>query len=116
MTERRPYLSWVALLRVSDEDAANKLIFRIRERLNLEMQLGEAERYWKDDTLYRCTFDTPVPEDTMAGLVGSVLAVAQRLAPTWHVSGLAREGNIEGIATDGIVVSGVNWLSFSVSS
>jgi hypothetical protein len=115
VTERAPSLSWVAFLRVGDEAAANKLIFRIRERLNLEMQLGEVERYWKDDTLYRCTFDTPLERDGGAALADEVLAVAQRLAPMWQVNGLAADGSLEGLATEQIAVSGVTWLSFALT-
>jgi hypothetical protein len=115
VTDRRPSLSWVGLLRVNDEGAANKLIFRIRERLNLEMQLGEVEKYWKDETLYRCTFDTRFQDDVRVDLADEVLEIAQRLAPMWHVSGLARKGNLEGVAADGIAVSGVTWLSFALT-
>jgi hypothetical protein len=113
VTDHRPSIAWVALLRANDQGGANKLIFRLRERLNLEMHLSEVERYWQDETLYRCTFDTPVPEDPTAGLVGAALAIAQRLAPSWQVSGSVGEGNMEGIATEGIAVSGVTWLSFT---
>lgn len=108
-------IAWAALLRVSSEEQANKLIVRIHERLDLPMDLGEIERYWRDETLYRCSFSTRIPDVDEAALVGSALAIAQRLAPGWHVSGAIADGNLEAVASTGIAVPGVTWLSLTAS-
>ena len=109
-------IGWTAMLRVSDEGAASKLLCRLHEQLGLPMKAEETERYWKDETLYRCTFVTPLPESAAEFGSDCVLDLAQRLAPGWHVSGRFIDGSLEGVADRGIRVPGVSWLHFSIDA
>jgi hypothetical protein len=108
--------SWVAFLRVKDSGAARKLLFRIQEALDMPIELGEVEQYWKDTSLYRCTFTTAINAVDSPRAVHEVLAAAGRLAPGWHVNNLPPTGPFEGWTDGHIVVAGVTSLGFSLSA
>lgn len=107
--------SWVAFLRVKDADAAHKLLFRIQDALGVPMDLGQVEKYFKDTSLYRCTFSTAVEARDSAAALQEVLTAAGRLAPGWHVNNLPPGAPFEGWANDHIVVAGVTSLGFSLN-
>jgi hypothetical protein len=54
---------WKAYLRVNDEGAGRKLLFRIQERLDVPMTLGDVVRDDVDPTLFRSTFTTELDTD-----------------------------------------------------
>ena len=109
-------VAWTTILRAKNEESVRKLVRRLQEVLCVDLDLGDVERYWKDESQYRCFFRTPLPSLSEEGPTASVLALAGRVAYAWHVNGLAPGTPIEGVATerDGIRVSGVTFLSFSL--
>ena len=117
MSDGPKRVAWTVLLRVGDEGAATKLLFRLQECLGGDVELGDVVRYWKDESLYSCTFDTPLPTDSGFEVVSAVLEMAGALAPSWEVSGLTEPAaTLEGVAVRGFAVSGVTWASFSLTS
>lgn len=106
-------MTWSTFLKVKDEATAQRLLSRLEEALGVELEAREVERYWKDHSLYRCTFTTPLPP-VGGNRTADVLALAGRVAPGWYVNGLMPDTPISGTATDSIVVSGVTWLSFDL--
>ena len=107
-------VTWSAFLRVKDSATAQRLLARLQDTLGAELVVGEVERYWKDESLYRCTFTTPLPRLADGNPTTDVLALAGRVAPGWYVTGLLPDTLISGTTSDGIVVSGVTWLSFDL--
>jgi hypothetical protein len=108
--ERR--IAWVVMLKAKDEGSARKLLSRIQERLGCDMHLGEIARYWKDESLYRCEFELPLPADVV-GVADGALAHATTLAPSWEVMNVV-DGGLSGVASSGFTVAGVTWASFDV--
>ncbi len=109
-------VTWTALLRVDDEGTAQRLLTRLQSALGVEIEVGDVERYWKDETLYRCMFTTPLPNVGEGSPTADVLTLAGRVAPSWHVRDLAPDTPISGTTDAGIVVSGVTWLGFDLVS
>ena len=108
-------VTWTGFLRVNDDATAQRLLTRVQDALRVEITVGNVERYWKDESLYRCTFTTPLPSE-QGSATADALALAGRLAPGWHVTDLAPDTPISGTTSDGIVVSGVTWLGFDLAS
>jgi hypothetical protein len=86
-------LGWKTYLRVNDEGAGRKLLFRLQERLGTPMTLGEFERDDEDQGLYRCTFTTELDSDQPEDAAYAALAAAGRLAPSWEVGTFHRRGH-----------------------
>jgi hypothetical protein len=107
--------AWVAFLRVGDERAARKLILRLQETLAVPLELGAVEKYWKDTSLYRCTFTTEVEAEDRATAIYAVLRTARRLAPGWFVNNLPPSDGLDGWASEMIAVAGVTEIGFSLS-
>jgi hypothetical protein len=107
-------LWWKAYLRVNDEAAGRKLLFRLQECLGTPMTLGDLGRDDEDQSVYRCTFTTELGSVRPQDVAHAALAAAGRLAPSWEVGGLPPDGSLWGVATQGIAVSGVTWLHFSL--
>jgi hypothetical protein len=105
-------MEWVVMLRASDEGSARKLLFRIQEWLGCELHLGDVGRYWKDTSVYRCEFETPL-SDGVPGVADAALSQAARLAPSWEISGVT-DGGLSGVADSGFAVSGLTWASFDI--
>lgn len=76
------------------------------------MLLGEVARYWKDESLYRCEFASPLPAEVV-GVADGALARATTLAPSWVVMGVV-DGGLSGVASSGFHVAGLTWASFDV--
>ena len=114
-TLRGVTVHWVAFLRVNDESAARKLLTRIETRLAVPLDAGEIERYWKDASLYRCTFTTALHAENPATALHAVLGMAARLAPSWHVNSLPPSDNLAGWTNEpGIAVAGVTSVGFDL--
>lgn len=69
-------VTWTALLRVDDDGTAKRLITRLQDALGVAIEVGVVERYWKDESLYRCTFTTPLPNVGEGNPTADVLALA----------------------------------------
>jgi hypothetical protein len=108
-------VQWKAYLRVNDEGAGRKLLFRIQERLDVPMTLGDFVRDDEDPTLFRSTFTTELATDDEASAIYASLLTAGKLAPSWEIGGLPPSGPLWGVASKGIAVSGVTWVAFSAT-
>jgi hypothetical protein len=106
---------WKAYLRVNDEGAGRKLLFRIQERLDVPMAPGDFVRDEDDTTLYCVTFTTDLDAQDAEDRLYSSLVAAGKLAPSWEIGGLPPAGPLWGVATKGIAVSGVSWVEFSLA-
>ena len=67
-------VTWTAFLRVNDEATSQRLLTRVQDALGVEITVGNVERYWKDESLYRCTFTTPLPNVEEGSPTADVLA------------------------------------------
>ena len=108
-------MTWTALLRVNADATAQRLLKRVEDALGVRIKIDEVERYWKDESLYRCTFTTPLPSE-QGSPTADALALAGRLAPGWYVTDVAPDTSISGTASDGFGVSGVTWVGFDLVS
>jgi hypothetical protein len=62
------------------EESVRKLLRRVREALGVDLDLDDATSYWKDESQYRCTFETSLPPLNEEGPTASMLTLAGRMA------------------------------------
>lgn len=118
------YIHWRLMFRVKDERKARGRIEKVRQALELDVEVVQCEPYWKIAGLWVCLLKTPLLEKPVADTVLDCLTLAGRLANGWYVLGTTVN---DGVLTffDGVFdakrgstpyIAGFEWGWFNVRS
>lgn len=115
-------IEWRLLLRVKNRSKADRTIDEVRRLFAREVALTECVRYWKDDSLWDCSFRTAGGRGSPADLVYDCLVLAGRLGNGWFLVGPGGDGALT--VFDGVFdvnrsgqagILGLEWASFCLS-
>jgi hypothetical protein len=74
-------------LRVNTQDKAQKLLGKVKKKLDVDTRDGYCRKYWKDKTLYEAKLTVPLSMTGVTEAVFSALAFCSRLAIEWRIRG-----------------------------
>jgi hypothetical protein len=80
-------IAWTLMFRVSSRAKAEREFVRAEELLGRKLILNSCERYWKDESNWRCEAVCDLASTSVEGQIAECLFVAHNLAFAWHVTG-----------------------------
>jgi hypothetical protein len=110
------------MFRVSSRAKAEREFARAEELLGGKLILNSCERYWKDESNWRCEAVCDLAATSVEGQIAECLLVAHNLANTWQVTGpsLRADGRLEhfhglfDVAWAKTPLSSLRWADFRV--
>lgn len=109
-------IDWTFFLSVTTDRKCEKLIEKIHQSLHLPLQQTTAERYWKDEHLYRVIGSSSIEVPTATDGFYAVMKAVGGLASRWTVNSPMESGVWEFAGDAGpndIRIPGVKFASFS---
>jgi hypothetical protein len=79
-------LMWAVFLRVNSAPKARHVIHRISAVTGYEAEVLKCERYWKDQSLYRISFNFHLIATSIADAIFETLQVCQHMASHWTIN------------------------------
>ena len=110
------------MFRVSTREKAEREFARVQKLLGGKLEMISCERYWKDESLWRCEAKCGLASTSVNEQIGECLLLANNLAIGWRVLGPALEpdgrlGQFTGIfdvRRDHTSLSSLTWAEFGV--
>jgi hypothetical protein len=115
-------IAWTLMFRVSTREKAEHEFACTQNLLGRKLDLITCERYWKDESLWRCEAKSELTSNSVNEQIGECLLLANNLATGWRVLGPALEpdgrlGQFSGIFDvrhDHTSLSSLTWAEFGV--
>jgi hypothetical protein len=115
-------IAWSLLFRVSTRAKAERQFARAEELLGRKLVLNSCERYWKDESLWRCEATCELMATSAKEEIGECMLLAHNLAIGWSVIGATLEpdgrlGQFSGtfdVRRDHTPLSSLTWAHFGV--
>jgi hypothetical protein len=115
-------IAWSLLFRVSTRAKAEREFARAEELLGRKLTLNSCERYWKDESLWRCEATCELTATSPKEQIGECLLLAHNLAIGWSVLGPTLKpdgqlGDFSGVfdvGRDKTSLSSLTWADFGV--
>jgi hypothetical protein len=115
-------IAWSLLFRVSTQAKAEREFARAEELLGRKLTLNSCERYWKDESNWRCEATRELRATSPEEQIGECLLLAHNLATGWSVLGITIEpdgrlGQFSGtfdVRRDKTLLSSLTWADFGV--
>jgi hypothetical protein len=110
------------MFRVSTREKAEREFARAEKLLGRKLDLISCERYWKDQSFWRCGAKCDLASTSVNEQIGECLLLANNLAIGWCVLGPALEpdgrlGQFSGVfdvRRDHTSLSSLTWADFAV--
>lgn len=109
---------WSIFINTKDKTKAVKICNRLLKILGNECIVITLEQYWKDDKLYSIEVKQLINVETSQLFVFELLSKLSLISRTWSINIPANYDNenfnFSGLTNDGICLSGIHWISFSI--
>ncbi len=117
----RSQIRWQVFLRVSSAEKAARLLQELARALGQEIAVLECERYWKDKSLFRAAFTSPLVNGDCLPAVSETLQFCWRVARFWTIGTPQTydEGHWEflgGATEKDLLLPGVTQVDFQASN
>lgn len=114
-------ISWRLLFRVKNQTKALRKIEEVRQAFGRDIEVSANERYWKDQSLWECSFRVLGANGSAADIVFDCLVLAARLGNGWYILGLGGDGGLQSFSgvfdqhrTGTPYITGLEWASFDM--
>lgn len=107
-------IHWSFFMKVNSTEKCRRMIAKVANAIGADLVNVNAERYWKDETLFKVTAESFFESPTLNDGFYAVMRTANCLARAWLVNGPHEDGSweFEGTANRDIRIPGVEWVGF----
>jgi hypothetical protein len=117
----RNQIRWQVFLNANSREKADRLLQQFARALGQEIAVLECERYWKDKSLFRATFTSPLVNEDCLAAVSETLQFCWRIARSWTIGAPqtydgGRWEFLGGAAEKAVLLPGVTEVDFQAGN